>query len=142
MKDVKDIAKSLLPLLNRTENPRLVYHTIINGQSFKYRKPVLENECKCLICNCTTGYVCINEPKISSELCWFCSNPECLSKSAAISKHIEKVKWIKEMAKINPEFELLLSDAEISHSKVPPLNYYDKDESDWLFEKIDDSRPF
>jgi hypothetical protein len=87
-------------LLNRNENTRLIHFLISNGKSIKLNKPSLENEIECSICNCKEGYVCINEPKVSSELCWFCSNPECLSLSSDLSKFSEKKKWYDKMQKV------------------------------------------
>lgn len=102
-------------LLNRNENPRFIDFEIIYGQSVKLENPILENEMKCRRCGHNVGYVCLNDPLVDLRLCWFCSKPDCVKHSAEISKKRERLEWIKRMAKINPDFERLIPNDEISN---------------------------
>lgn len=65
--------------------PKLI-HFLIGGKSWKLPVPKMSNEMICKRCQGTAGHVCLNDPAVSNQNCWFCANPECIKKSVELQK--------------------------------------------------------
>lgn len=83
---MKEVSRMVSGVCKPYSGDRKLVHFVVDGCVKKLPIAKMDNEMACSRCKGTDGHVCLNDPEVSPEYCWFCSNPKCIEISTKAQK--------------------------------------------------------